>query len=135
MTIPDAEALTVAHLLGDDLVTALAGDRIGAELPSSFPDGQRIRVQRAGGGPVDDDTERLDRALVQLETFGATKADAFDLTVVVLDSLQRMTRATFPGAVVTATQRVTGPRWAPDPPTDTPRYITDVILYAHTVGG
>jgi hypothetical protein len=135
VSLPDVEALAVGQLLEDPMVSALADDRVGVDLPASFPDGQRVRLMRVGGTPVDAETEHLDRALVQVETFGSTKEEAFDLTLVVIDSLKAMPAAQFDGAVVTLVSRVTGPRWSPDPPTDTPRYITDVVLYAHTVGG
>jgi hypothetical protein len=92
VSLPDVEALAVGQLLEDPMVSALADDRVGVDLP-------------------------------------------FDLTLVVIDSLKAMPAAQFDGAVVTLVSRVTGPRWSPDPPTDTPRYITDVVLYAHTVGG
>lgn len=135
MSLPDVEAFAVGHLLEDSMVSALTDDRVGVDLPASFPDGQRVRLMRVGGTPVDAETEHLDRALVQVETFGSSKTEAFDLTLVVLDSLKAMPAALFDGAVVTLVSRVTGPRWSPDPPTATPRYITDVVLYAHTVGG
>lgn len=129
--LPDVEALTIGYLLADVDVTALADDRIEPELPVSFPDGARVRILRVGGAPVDAGTERLDRPLLQIETYGTTKAEAWDLTAVVLMALQRMADAAHAGAVVTACDRVTGPRWAPDPSTDTPRYLTDVAVYVH----
>lgn len=132
--IPDVEALAVNALAADVELDALIAGRISTELPSSFPDGPRIRLTRAGGNPVDEDTERLDRPVVQIEAFGDDQGAAFDTVSEAMRALLELAGGTFPEGVVTKVVRLSGPVWSPDPETSTPRYLLSAALYVHTAG-
>lgn len=126
----DVEKLLVAVLRADAAVGALVAARVSTELPSSFGLEERLRLVRVGGTSLDGDSAYLDRALVDLHAFGASKRTAF---VVARTSLSALSRAvgTHPGAVVSRVERVSGPAWSPDPETDVPRYLTTVAVTVH----
>lgn len=127
----DVEALLVAHLSSDAGVTAIAGDRVSTELPAGFEPEARIQLFRVGGAPLDQVTHHLDRAVVQLNVYGASKASAFDAAREALAGLLRARSAAHPLGAVTHVERLTGPTWSPDPATDTPRYLLTVAITVH----
>lgn len=129
--IPDVEALLTAAMNADADLAALVGGKISWELPSTFPDGRRIRMNRAGGSPVDEDTEYLDRPVVQIEAFGADKGEAFDVAAEAMAAILKLAGRTFPEGVVTKAARLSGPTWAPEPDTGTARYLLSVALIVH----
>lgn len=129
--IPDVEKLVVAALLEDPDLASVVGTKVSTELPEAFPDGQRVRLWRVGGTPADASPEWIDRPLLQVEGYGATKEEAFETISEAIEALHRLAGAALPGAVVTRVQRVTGPAWSNDPTTDTPRYLLGVVLYLH----
>lgn len=130
--IPDVEALTIDALKADAaLTTLLGGTKISSDLTTGFPDGKRVALHRAGGAAADTKTEYLDRPVLQLECYGATKAEAFDVAAETLRALLDMQGGTYARGVVGTVQRLTGPAWAPEPDTVTPRYLMSVALHVH----
>lgn len=127
----DVEALLVAHLSSDAGVTAIADDRVSTELPAGFEPEARIQLFRVGGAPTEAVTHHIDRAVVQLNIYGSTKAEAFDTARAALSGLLRARSAAHPLGSVTHIERLTGPTWSPDPATDAPRYLLTVAITVH----
>lgn len=107
MAWPDIEIELVTYLA--DL---LAGVRLCTELPANLVDVlPLVQVQRVGG---DDDGARLDRALVDVDVFAATRQDAFSLSRTVHDALIVQLRGTMTaGAVFGRVATVSAPAWRP----------------------
>lgn len=134
----DVEALAVAYLEQDDDLGALVGGtgdaaRISTELPAGFRPEGRLQVFAATSSELDAATHYLDRAVLQVNGYGATKAEAFDVTAEAIRALLEAPQAEHAGAVVTAAARLTGPAWNPDATTNppTPRYLASVALTVH----
>ena len=133
----DVEGLLVDYLEQDAGLGALVGGvgdaaRVSTELPAGFVPEGRVKLVRIGGTPSGTDAaEHLDRAVVQLDGFGATKADAFDVIRAALVALRRAPSAAHVDAVVTSVDRISGPTWSPDPETDAPRYLLTVAVTVH----
>jgi len=129
----DVEALLVAYLATDGPLGALVDDAIGTELPRAFPSTGAPRVQafRASGTTVDPATGHLDRALVQVNAYGSSKAEAWDVFAETYRALLAARAAEHEGAVVTDVERVSGPTWSPDPQTDAPRYVGSFAVTVH----
>jgi hypothetical protein len=127
----DVEALLVAHLSSDAGVTAIAGDRVSTELPADFEPEARIQLFRVGGAPLDQETQHVDRAVVQLNVYGASKAEAFDTARAALRALLLARSTPHELGAVTHVERLTGPTWSPDPTTDAPRYLVTMAITVH----
>lgn len=129
----DVEAVVVAHLGADVGLEALVGDAIGTELPRGFPPAGAPRVQafRSSGTTVDPATGYLDRAIVQVNGYGSSKAEAWDVMAGTNRALLAARHAAHAGVVVTDVERVSGPSWSPDPKTDAPRYIASFAVTVH----
>lgn len=133
--LADVEALLVDAFEGDEHLAPLIGGpgdaaRVSTELPAAFGPEARVRLFRVGGTQPDPETGHLDRALVQLDAYGATKGEAWAVAAESLAAARRARQA-HPGAVVTAVERVSGPLWQPDPPTGVPRYVTTIAVTVH----
>lgn len=106
MTWPDVEVELVAHL------KTVLDARLCTELPADLTDVLPVlQVQRVGG---DDDGARLDRALVDIDAYGETRADASTLAraahaALVLDLRGVATTAVVFGRIST----VTAAAWRP----------------------
>lgn len=133
--LADIETILVTALEADVDLAELAEGRISTRLPSDFAPEARVRIFRAGGTPVDPDTGHIDRALIQLEGYGETDTEAFDVTARAITALMLLAGTTQAGAVITAVHRVSGPTWRPDPPTDIAGYLTQMVIYAHPTSG
>lgn len=125
----DVERLLVAALRADAELAAIVDTRVSTELPGSFVADQRLKLSRVGGSDLDG-AGYLDRALVQLDAYGATKGEAFEVAATALAALFRA-RGAHAGAVLTRVERVSGPAWSPDPETDIPRYLATVAVTVH----
>jgi hypothetical protein len=131
----DVEAFLVARLKADaGALHALVGDRISTELPKSFPGHgeKRLQLFRVGGVPdPGDGPGHLDRPSVQLNAYGTTKAEAFDVAQAALGVVLELEGTAADGIVVTRAFRNLGPTWSPDPAAGAPRYLLGVILNVH----
>ena len=128
-TFPDIEAI-VAY----ELRTQLSA-RVYSSIPEN-PTFPLIIVKRIGGIPSD--RIRLDSASLQIEIWGNSKSEAFDLaasarkTVFGLEPKVCTTGAGYPvNAIVTGVSDSLGLTWLPDPVTDKDRYIFGLLVFAH----
>lgn len=78
ITIIDIESALVAWLRADTTITTLAAGNVFTVLPRqpTFP---AVRLTRVGGAPPHDRPLTHDQALVQLDAWGGTKAQAQQL--------------------------------------------------------
>ena len=129
MILPDAERLASAFLRGHVGVSALVGDRVYTAYPANAGTAPLVLVQRVGGAPPIARPLVLDRATLQLDAYGGTKAQAHELVATVLDALSELAGVRPEGTVA---GRELGPiRWQPDETftPHRPRYVADVTLY------
>lgn len=129
--LADVETLLVDYLLADATFNAFVDGRISTKLPSTFEAEKRVRLYRAGGSEVDAESGEVDRALISTQNFGADDVEAFAVARKTLVMLRRTVTMPFDGAVITKAQRALGPLWSPDPETNAPRYLLDVLLTVH----
>jgi len=125
--LPDIEALAIWHL--DDAAIVAGG--VHGEFPTS-PTYPLATVVRIGGPP--EEPRWLDKATLQLDVWGDTKAEARDKAATALASLLDMTGLVNTGTVtgvVTGVRVPQGLRWFPDPITEKPRYSCTVEVTAH----
>lgn len=130
----DVELVVVEHLNADATLDALV-DGVATELPRGFPKTGRPRVQvfRASSTEVDAETGHIERAVLQVNGYGSSKGEAWDVIAETLRSLREAPTADHDGAVVTAVERLTGPSWSPDPTTNAPRYTASVAVTVHPI--
>jgi hypothetical protein len=142
MTWPDVEGGIRAYLRADAGVTALVAQRVFFGVPrrgALFP---LVAIQRIGGG--DDPGEApLDRALLQVDCWGAfsdeakhirpNKAGAFALAAAVRDALSAIRGATAIGdSAIAYGANVVGVQWLPELD-DRPRYSLTVDVTARAL--
>lgn len=122
---PDIEALLVAYL----------NDRTGVRAVTDLPDNldQVLPVYRVTCSAGDDDGFRLDRSIVDLDCFAATRevaaAKADEARDLLLTDLHT---APLPAGVVTGVRTLTRPHWVPDPNPNLRRFTASYAVYAHT---
>lgn len=123
----DAERLVAGHLRSVPEVVALVGARVYTAIPPEpvFP---LVRLTRIGGTPAV--PAHLDRARLQIEAWGTSKAQARDLAETVHAALYDMP-GQYPAGMVTAVEDDLGLTWQPDPDTDRDRYLFGVTVYTH----
>lgn len=121
------EAVLVAFL-----TEALAGPLVTTELGNDLLDALPVvHVQRVGG---DDDGLRLDRALVDVDVYAATRVDAADLAEQVRAQLLGVLRgSTQPTAVVGLVATVSAPSWRPYENVELRRCGATYELFLHPV--
>lgn len=131
----DAEKLLVEYLKGVSELDGLVSDKISTKLPKEFTPEKRLRLFRVGGTPDPSlAVPWIDRPRMQLESYGSTKGEAFEVSQVAMDAIYQMP-GTYEGAVVTAVTPDLGLQWRPDPHTEAPRYLWGVVLYVHPTEG
>ena len=132
----DNEAIAVAFLLTVPEVQAIAGDRIGTQLDltrgAKLP---AVRITRVSAtSPI---RRHLRASNTQLEAWADDELTAQDLAEVcfaaLLDDIPGSGPVgAFPGlGIVTGVDAAIEPRSQPDPDTDTPRWLSSVVIYAH----
>ncbi|MEU1778101.1 MULTISPECIES: hypothetical protein [Streptomyces] len=123
----DVEVLLIAWLrpqLPGATVRAELDNNLGNELPT-------VQIQRAGG---DDDGFRLDRALVDVNVYAATRGAASVLSATVRGLLLTQLRgAATGGAVVGHVSTVSAPAWRPYENTGLRRVGATYEIYLHPV--
>lgn len=133
--IPDVEALAVDYLLAEPAVAALVDEEVDTELPGDFLKRlPRVRLFRVGG-LAGANKGYIDRARLQVEAWGGTKASANDVAREALRALLEAPEAAHAGAEVTDAAQDLGLVWSPDPDTDCPRYLFGVVLTLHSTPG
>ena len=122
--LPDIEAALIAWFKADpEVIAVVPRNKISTELPTPFVAENRIQLFRTTGGPVDAETEVIDRPVVQINSFGSSKGTAFDVAQVVTGSLKGAEGKIQGDVTFYLSERLTGPGWSPDPSTDVPRYL------------
>lgn len=128
--LADVEAVLVAHVAADADVVALGADS-ATDLPVDFPSSGAPFAQVFRVGGTDVASGHVDRALVQVNAYGSSRGEAFDVARACARALVRAETTSFAGAVVTAVLRLSGPAWSPDPITNAPRYTTSFAVTVH----
>lgn len=128
--IPNVETAVVSVLLADETLTDLIGEnRVSTELPpnAGLP---RVRVTLTGGSVA---VQRwLYAPRLTIEGWATTKGEAFEVCATALAVLEtHMTTAQVEEGVVTSCELDNGILWAPDPGTQTPRYLGSITVHIH----
>jgi hypothetical protein len=128
MIWPDVEIELVAWLSAQ----RGSGVRVLTELPADLGDVlPAVQVQRVGG---DDDTFRLDRALVDVDVYAASRGDASTLARQVRDDLvMRLRGSSTVGAVFGLVATVSAPQWRPYENINLRRLGATYEVYFHPV--
>jgi hypothetical protein len=124
---PDAEAL-VAHAIR----TGVAGSRVYSSVPND-PTYPLVTVRRIGGTPME--RHRWDEARIQIDVWGTSKSEAFDLAQAARQAAHAMEGVTYStgagapaAAFVSAVDDDLGLTFLPDTPTGRDRYIIGVAV-------
>lgn len=129
MSMPDVEGALRTWLRGRAAITALVGQRVFFGIPRKASTWPLITLQRIGGG--DDQSQApIDRALVQIDVWGALddsgngmKADTTTVVNTLRAELATVDRRTALNADVDCLGIVVvGVVYLPDPDNDRPRY-------------
>lgn len=123
---PDAEALA-SHAIR----STVTGSRVYSSLPKN-PTYPLVTVHRIGGVPAE--RHRLDAARIQVDVWGNSKSEAFDLAQqarVALHAMEATTYTTPVAGYVTGVADDLGLIWLPDPVTARDRYVFGVVIYLH----
>lgn len=139
----DPEAICIAILLNNPDVVAIFGTRIGSELnladKATLP---ALRVTTVSTRPIV--RRHLDGASVQLESWASSRLEAKQNLEVARGALladgleggyQHPGPPVLELGVLTGIDDGTGPVPRPDPVTDTPRWLTTMVVYAHPAPG
>jgi hypothetical protein len=125
---PDVEILVIAYLkakMNRRVVTDLpAGDALAAALPI-------FRVARVSG---EDQDYKLDRPIIDVDVFAATRSDASTLSRQAQTWLRQhlpYEDSVQPTGVVTSVDTVVGPRWLPDTNTNLRRFGASYEVTLH----
>lgn len=137
----DWEDLVVEFLNQAPEVLALhAAPAAWTDLPREWapdPDGDpaALRISKVPSAPLADARGHVDRARIQIDSFGATPKDAFDLCRAALVAVLRLDVDPwrYPGAVVNTVGETIRLQRRDDPKVQLPRYFTEVVLTGHPV--
>ena len=81
-TLPDADALVLTALRA-----GVSGQEFGTQIPADLLNSLPfVSVRRIGGASVD--PRFLDRATIDLQTWGSTRKEAFDVAIACRDALR-----------------------------------------------
>lgn len=132
----DLETVLVGELEQDADLGAVVGGvgdaaRVSTRLPSSFRAEGRVKLERAGGG-AQGWPDHIERALVNVHTYGGDDAEAWAVAAQVVRAMAELEGRVVAGGVITAVERLLGPAWLPDPDaSDAPRYLLQFAITAH----
>jgi len=139
----DAEGIAIAILLDTTEVTDIFDTRIGSELDLSDPAGlPALRVTTVNTRAIV--RRHLDGSSVQLESWATTRLAAKQnlevaRAALLADGLEGVYEHAGPPVtplgVLTGIENGAGPVPRPDPRTDTPRWLTTMVVYAHPPAG
>jgi hypothetical protein len=132
----DLETVLVGELEQDPDLAPLVGGlgdaaRISTRLPSSFTAENRLKLERGGGG-ARGWPDYLDRAIVTFHAYGVDDGGAMSVAGWLIVAMGRIEGRAVAGGVITATERILGPVWQPDPDAnEAPRYLVQYAVTAH----
>jgi hypothetical protein len=134
-SFPDAEALAGWHVRQSDL------EELGPRVYSSLPDRKTYplaRIQRVGGLPAE--RHRLDRPNLQVDVWGDSSSQAFDVAQLVRAALFDMEGRSFresegapASGFVAGVVDTLGMTFLPDETTSKDRYTFAVALTIHAI--
>ena len=127
---PNVEAI-VGKKLRDAGIPGVTGVHSSIPTDAVFP---LITVQRVGVIPVI--RQYLDAANIQVDVWGTSKTDAFNIAARARVLLHEMAGTSFTDPVkvwVSAVEDSLGITWQPDPDTGRDRYLFSVLVYARTM--
>jgi hypothetical protein len=121
---PDIEALLVAYLADR------TGRRVVTDLPADLT--ELLPIIRVACGSGQDDTFRLDHSIVDVDVFGADRADASAAAGEVREwLLTDLHTGRQPLGMVTGVRTVMKPRWLPDTNPGLRRFTASYEISAH----
>jgi hypothetical protein len=123
----DVEVLAVAHLLADDGVAAIVGEKVGTELdaPLTLPRIRLFLVSQTAAAP----RGLLQVARLQVEAWAASRDAAHDLAAAARRSLLLADTVDHELGRVGGTEDGLLPHYEPDPDTADPRWLFETVLY------
>lgn len=126
-TFPDIEAMA-GKILRD---AGVAAGRVYSSVPSN-PTWPLVTFSRLGGIPAVE--RRLDRARIQIESWGTNKSEARLLAEAARKAIHSAEGTAVPSfaGFITGVEDELGLTFLPDPPTGRDRYIFAVAIYAIT---
>lgn len=124
----DVEVLLIGWLQEQLGPAAVVRDELDNDLANELP---TVQVQRAAG---DDDGVRLDRALVDVDVYAATRGDAYAVSATIRGLLLGQLRgSTAGGAVIGAVRTVSAPSKRPYENIALRRVGATYSIYSHPV--
>lgn len=132
----DLETVLVGELEQDVDLAALVGGvgdqaRVSTRLPRDFAKNAYLRLVRDGGAAIGW-PDHIDRAIVTFHAYGSTDVEAYAVARAAVVALSRLEGRVVADGVITATERLLGPLWDPDPDADNaPRYLLQYAVTAH----
>lgn len=124
MALPDIETVLIGALKADsDIIDGGLASKVSTKLPDNFTAEGRIQLFLVDSAPVDPGSEAGHRPLVQVNAFGETDTEAFDVANLARDAIRSLEFTKVGTTVIGAVDTVTGPAWLPDESTDIPRYV------------
>ncbi len=130
--LPDAEQMTIAYLVQQPGVAGLVDDRVSADIP---PDAEYPRVQVTLADMEISDHGYFAGAVLDIGAWADSKEDANDVIRTVHAALWEDQEDGFVGqreeGVVSGVMERVGIQWLPDPETNRPRYIMQMVVYVH----
>lgn len=122
MTFPDAELVLLSAL-----VPQFPAERFVTKLPADIT-GTTHRVHRISGAARD---IRIDRPIVDVDTFALSEADASQSSRAVQDFLLMLTGTQTGGGVIQQIVTINGPRWVPEANPVLTRYASTYEVKLH----
>lgn len=133
LTLPiNVEALISTWLAGQAEITALVEDRVYTAIPGD-PDWPLLRIHRVGGAPPFTRPLWVDRARIQFDAYGGTKAQARTLADTTRALLSERILGTHDDHGVVTAVNLGTLRYLPDDDFDParPRYVGDAVVTTH----
>lgn len=129
--LPDVEKAAIDYLAASTDLTSAGCQHVGGRIAGPYP---MVRVLRTGGPSG----IRLDAASLQIDVVGAesdqqAKPTLNTIARTALAVLLRMRDDhTLTGLAVSWVQITSALQWQPDPTTQQGRYVSSVLIYAHS---
>lgn len=126
----DIESTLVGLLKRDLDLRDLVRDGISTELPANFKAQPWVQLWREGGTTTEQIAKRLDQPRLTANCFGATKAEAYQVSRLFLLAMERSVN-NHSNAVITHLDVLIQPYWSREDESDYPRYITLFVVNVH----
>ena len=133
----DVVALAVGHVRTTpavaDLLETVSEHGVASELGPNYQpaESRRVVIFQVSSTTVERASAHVERVLLQVNSYGRSGPEAWDLWAEVDLALRAMPRTSFDGAVVTAVEKVGGPSQSPDPSTGGDRYTSAFAVTVH----